>query len=63
MFAILDIETTGGKFNEEAITEIAIYRYDQGRVVDQFISLVQADRPKQPFVQGWTGFNIRRLKN
>tara|TARA_X000001036_G_scaffold439741_1_gene492052 strand:- start:2405 stop:3760 length:1356 start_codon:yes stop_codon:yes gene_type:complete len=63
MFAILDIETTGGKFNEEAITEIAIYRYDQGRVIDQFISLVQADRPIQPFVQGLTGINNRMLKN
>ena len=28
MYAILDIETTGGKFNEEGITEIAIYKYD-----------------------------------
>ena len=63
MFAILDIETTGGKFNEEAITEIAIYRYDHGRVIDQFISLVQADRPIQPFVQGLTGINNRMLKN
>ena len=25
MFAILDIETTGGKFNEEGITDIAVY--------------------------------------
>ena len=24
-FAILDVETTGGKFNEEKITEIAIW--------------------------------------
>ncbi|WP_368666985.1 hypothetical protein [Tenacibaculum finnmarkense] len=28
MYAILDIETTGGKFNEEGITEIAIHKFD-----------------------------------
>ena len=27
MYAILDIETTGGKYNEEGITEIAIYKF------------------------------------
>ena len=28
MYAILDIESTGGKYNEESITEIAIYKFD-----------------------------------
>jgi DNA polymerase-3 subunit epsilon len=28
MYAILDIETTGGKYDEEGITEIAIYKHD-----------------------------------
>ena len=40
MYAIIDIETTGGKFNDEAITEIAIYKFDGEKIVDQFISLV-----------------------
>ena len=34
LYAILDIETTGGKFNEEGITEIAIYRFDGHQIVD-----------------------------
>ena len=38
MYAILDIETTGGKYNEEGITEIAIHKYDGHQVVDTFIS-------------------------
>ena len=45
MYAILDIETTGGKYNEEGITEIAIYKYDGQEVVDQFISLVNSILP------------------
>ena len=63
MYAIVDIETTGGKFNEEAITEIAIYKFDQNQVIDQFISLVKPDRPIQPFVVGLTGITDKMLKN
>ena len=44
MYAIIDIETTGGKFNDEAITEIAIYKFDGEKIVDQFISLVNPEK-------------------
>ncbi|MDO1500261.1 exonuclease domain-containing protein [Winogradskyella maritima] len=63
MYAILDIETTGGKFNEEGITEIAIYKYDGHEVVDQFISLVNPEREIQPFVVNLTGINQKMLRN
>ncbi|HSM64065.1 MAG TPA: exonuclease domain-containing protein [Gillisia sp.] len=63
MYAILDIETTGGKYNEEGITEIAIYKYDGVKVVDQFISLVNPEQPIQPFVIGLTGINNEMLRN
>ena len=63
LYAILDIETTGGKFNEEGITEIAIYKFDGHQVVDQFISLVNPEREIQPFVVQLTGINSGMLKN
>jgi DNA polymerase-3 subunit epsilon len=63
MNAILDIETTGGKFNEEGITEIAIYRYDGQKVVDQLSSLVNPLREIQPFVERLTGINSKMLVN
>lgn len=63
MYAILDIETTGGKYNEEGITEIAIYKYDGHKVVDQFISLINPEIPIQPFVIGLTGINNEMLRN
>ena len=56
MYAILDIETTGGQFNE-GITEIAIYKFDGHEIVDQFISLVNPEKPIQPFVVKLTGIN------
>jgi DNA polymerase-3 subunit epsilon len=61
LYAILDIETTGGQFNEEGITEIAIYKFDGHEVVDQFISLVNPEIPIQPFVVKLTGINNAML--
>ncbi len=63
MYAILDIETTGGAYNEEGITEIAIYRFDGYQVVDQFISLVNPEIPIQPFVAKLTGINNAMLRS
>ena len=63
MYAILDIETTGGKYNEEGITEIAIYRFDGHKVVDQFSSLINPERHIQPFVVNLTGINSEMLRN
>ena len=63
MYAILDIETTGGKFNEEGITEIAIYKFDGHSVVDQLITLVNPEKDIQPFVVQLTGINNKMLRN
>lgn len=63
MYAVVDIETTGGKYNEEGITEIAIYKFDGHDIVDQFISLVNPEIPIQPFVIKLTGINNGMLTN
>tara|TARA_B100001063_G_scaffold58386_1_gene52649 strand:+ start:5284 stop:6561 length:1278 start_codon:yes stop_codon:yes gene_type:complete len=63
LYSILDVETTGGKFNEEGITEIAIYRFDGEKIVDQFVSLINPEIPIQPFVQQLTGINDKMLIN
>lgn len=63
VYAILDIETTGGKYDEEGITEIAIYRFDGEKIVDQFCSLVNPERHIQPFVVNLTGINSEMLRN
>ena len=63
MYAIIDIETTGGQFNEEGITEIAIYKFDGSEIVDQFISLVNPEKPIQPFVVNLTGINNAMLRS
>ena len=63
MYAIIDIETTGGQFNEEGITEIAIYKYDGYEIKDQFISLINPEKPIQPFVVKLTGINNAMLRS
>lgn len=62
MYAIIDIETTGGQYNQEGITEIAIYKFDGTEIVDQFISLVNPEIPIQPFVVKLTGINQAMLR-
>ena len=62
MYARVDIETTGGKFNEEGITEIAIYRHDGYQIVDRFISLVNPESPIQAFVVSLTGISNSMLR-
>ena len=62
-FAILDVETTGGKFNEEKITEIAIFIYDGEKIIDKFESLINPSKEIQPFVQRLTGINNDLVKD
>ena len=62
MYAVIDLETTGGRFSEEGITEIAIYRYDGHQVVDRLVSLVNPQRPIDPYVSRLTGINNKMIR-
>ena len=55
MFAIIDIETTGGSPKTEKITEIAIYVHDGLRIVDEFVTLVNPEIRIPYFITGLTG--------
>ncbi len=61
-YAIIDLETTGGKPADEAITEIAIYIFDGNNITDRFISLVNPERPIHWYVQKLTGINNKMLR-
>ena len=63
MFCVIDIESTGGKFEEESIMEIALYKFDGHQIVDQLISLVNVgDQPIQTYVQKLTGIKPNMLR-
>ncbi|MEM6376936.1 MAG: exonuclease domain-containing protein [Bacteroidota bacterium] len=44
IYAIIDVETTGGKASRDRITEIAIVRHDGQQVIDEWSSLVNPER-------------------
>ncbi len=55
MFAILDIETTGGSPRTEKITEIAIFFHDGKEVVGEWSTLINPEKSIPYFITGLTG--------
>jgi DNA polymerase-3 subunit epsilon len=57
MFAIVDIETTGGIPESAGITDIAILIHNGQQVVDMYHSLVNPEMPIPPFISKMTGIS------
>ncbi|HNX67429.1 MAG TPA: exonuclease domain-containing protein [Bacteroidales bacterium] len=55
MYAIVDIETTGGSALHEKITEIAIYIYDGSQITDEYCTLINPERNIPYFITALTG--------
>ena len=55
MYAIIDIETTGGNPHRDRITEIAILLHDGKRIVREYDTLINPERKIPPFVSRMTG--------
>jgi len=55
MYAIVDIETTGGSARLERITEIAVYIHDGNRIVEEFSTLINPERNIPCFITSLTG--------
>ncbi len=57
MYCIIDIETTGGSSSRDRITEIAIYKHDGSKVVDEFITLVNPEISIPYYITQMTGIS------
>jgi DNA polymerase III subunit epsilon len=55
MYAIVDIETTGGSHKCEKITEIAIFVHDGEKVIREFSTLVNPEKSIPYFITNLTG--------
>lgn len=55
MYAIVDIETTGGHASSNSITEICIQVLQEGRVTEIFETLINPCRPIPYYIQSMTG--------
>ncbi len=62
MYSIIDIESNGAGYRKECIIDIAVYRYDGQKIVDQFISLVNPESDITPFVQKLTNITPKMVK-
>lgn len=54
-FVVVDLETTGGKAAEDAITEIGAVKIRGGEVLGEFATLVDPGRPIPPYIVQLTG--------
>lgn len=55
MYAIIDIETTGGNPSNEKITEIAVFQHDGKRITDVFQTLIHPEKSIPPYISQITG--------
>jgi DNA polymerase-3 subunit epsilon len=63
MFAIIDIETTGGSARLEKITEIAIFLHDGEKITGKFVTLINPERNIPYFITNLTGITNEMVEN
>jgi len=63
MYAIVDIETTGGSSRIEKITEIAIYQHDGEKITGEFVTLINPERNIPYFITNLTGISNEMVED
>ncbi|QUV85343.1 PolC-type DNA polymerase III [Chloracidobacterium aggregatum] len=56
-FAVVDVETTGRRAEQERITEVACVTIERGRITETFASLVNPGVPIPPLITALTGIS------
>jgi DNA polymerase III subunit epsilon len=63
LYAILDIETTGGSPKNCKITEIAIFIHDGNKIVDEYATLINPEVNIPYFITNLTGITNEMVEN
>lgn len=63
LFAVLDVETTGGRPSDSKITDISIFITDGKEIKSEFSSLVNPEKKIDPFVIKLTGITNDMVAN
>lgn len=61
-FVVVDVEATGAKTPPNRIIELGAYRIRHGRIVDNFLTLVNPELPIPRFVMALTGISNEMVK-
>jgi len=63
MYAIIDIETTGGSAHLEKITEIAVFLHDGKEITGEYSTLINPERNIPYFITNLTGITNEMVEN
>ncbi len=63
IYAVVDIETTGGRKGGHAITEIAVVKVKNGKVISDWSTLVNPERPIPRHITQLTGIDNAMVAN
>ncbi len=63
MYTIIDIETTGNGIKGNKITEIAIFKFDGERIIEEYTSLVNPECEIPYFITGLTGIDNAMVRD
>jgi DNA polymerase III subunit epsilon len=63
MYAIIDVETTGGSPSTDRLIEVAVFVYDGEKITGSFSSLLNPKRPIDPYVTRLTGITDDMVKD
>ena len=63
MYAVIDIETTGGSARLERITEIAVYIHDGEQIVEEYSTLINPERNIPYFITSMTGITNEMVED
>lgn len=55
MYAIIDIETTGGSPKHEKITEVAVFIHDGNKITDEYVTLINPEKNIPYHITSLTG--------
>ena len=63
MFVIVDVETTGGSPQNSKITELAMYKFDGHKIIDEFTTLLNPEMEIPEFIVRLTGITDQMVVN
>jgi len=55
LYAVVDVETTGGSYQNARLTEIAIYLFDGNEIIDEYTTLINPEQPIPFMITRLTG--------
>lgn len=63
MYAIIDVETTGGSPMLDRVIEVAVFVFDGEKITDSYNTLINPRRPIDPYVTKLTGITEDMVKD